>query len=74
MIMGSVPIIKLTARETIVLKKAENLMLSIKYSAGSAANLILMPGIAKQIIKYVKMNVTINKMIDSVFFFMLMTS
>lgn len=41
----------------------------MKYSKGSAANLILIPGIAKHIIKYVAINAIRNKATDMIFCF-----
>ncbi|MGN1444223.1 MAG: hypothetical protein ACI4XE_10285 [Acutalibacteraceae bacterium] len=60
---------KATAKETADLIKAIDLMLSIKYTVGSAANLILRPGTAKQSTKYTARNTAINTAADTAFFF-----
>lgn len=49
-------------------------MLSIKYSIGSASNLILIPGTVKLIARYTAINITMNRTIGTVFFFTLTIS
>lgn len=68
-ITGIAPKISATARDTIVLKNTIWAILLQKYSIGAASSLILIPGIAKQIIMYVAIKAIMNKDSDNIFFF-----
>ena len=70
---GIVPIISAATRAAAVFTNAMWRMLVKKYSIGSASNLILIPGIAKQITRYVatKTITNTNNAIDVFFIYSL---